>query len=216
MIRKLFLTILLTVGLGEFQFRQARAQVIWEPIETPKAQSTPLIWENTGSNALKQRQTPMKWEVVPEPEDQNQPSSIVVWEVLEHEGDEIIPPSQPASKPVVTPPSSLEEAEALFGIIPLKPSDYQPLLRLSPLVSTAETLPVEQWRIAFGTISPFESDSGTGNQNYSVNLDIGFNDSLLLSLFVSQADDPLNAPLTGFKTQPGNFGKATALQHAGK
>ena len=72
-------------------------------------------------------------------------------------------------------------------------------------MSTAETLPVEQWRIAFGTISPFESDTGTGNQNYSVNLDIGFNDSLLLSLFVSQADDPLNAPLTGFTTQPGNF-----------
>ena len=181
MIRKLFLTILLTVGLGEFQFRQARAQVIWEPIETSKAQSTPLIWEDTGSNALKQRQTPMKWEVVPEPEDQNQPSSMVVWEVLQHEDAEIIPPSQTASKPVVIPPSTLEEAEALFGIIPLKPSDYQPLLRLSPLVSTAETLPMEQWRIAFGTISPFESDTGTGNQNYSVNLDIGFNDSLLLS-----------------------------------
>ncbi len=205
MIRKFFLTILLTTGLGDLQFRQVRSQVIWKPVEIPKAQSTPLIWETTGSYALKQRQTPTKWEVVPEPEDQNQPSSMVVWEVLQHEDDEIIPPSQTASKSALTPPSSLEEAEALFGIIPLKPSDYQPLLRLSPLVSTAETLPVEQWRIAFGTISPFESDTGTGNQNYSVNLDIGFNDSLLLSLFVSQADDPLNAPLNGFTTQPGNF-----------
>ena len=205
MIRKFFLTILLTTGLGDLQFRQARSQVIWNPVEIPKAQSTPLIWETTGSNALKQRQTPMKWEVVPEPEDQNQPSSMVVWEVLQHEDAEIIPPSQTASKSALTPPSSLEEAEALFGIIPLKPSDYQPLLRLSPLVSTAETLPMEQWRIAFGTISPFESDTGTGNQNYSVNLDIGFNDSLLLSFFVSQADDPLNAPLNGFTTQPGNF-----------
>ena len=205
MIRKFFLTILLTAGLGDFQFRESRAQVIWKPIETPKVHSTPLIWENTGSGSLKRRQTTTKWEAVPESEYQNQPSSMVVWEVLQHEDDEIIPPSQTASKPVVTPPSNLDEAEALFGIIPLKPSDYQPLLRLSPLVSTAETLPVEQWRIAFGTISPFESDTGTGNQNYSVNLDIGFNDSLLLSLFVSQADDPLNAPLTGFSTQPGNF-----------
>ena len=75
---------------------------------------------------------------------------------------------------------------------------------------------MEQWRIAFGTISPFESDTGTGNQNYSVNLDIGFNDSLLLSLFVSQADDLPNAPLNGFTKQPAIFGKATALQHAGK
>ena len=93
MIRKFFLTILLTTGLGDLQFRQARSQVIWKPVEIPKAQSTPLIWENTGSNALKQRQTPMKWEVVPEPEDQNQPSSMVVWEVLQHEDDEFIPPS---------------------------------------------------------------------------------------------------------------------------
>ena len=129
----------------------------------------------------------------------------MVWEVLQHEDDEFIPPSQNSNKSIVTPPSSLKEAEALLGIIPLQPKDYQPLLRLSPLVSTAETLPVEQWRIAFGTISPFDSDAGIGNQNYSVNLDIGFNDNLLLSLFVSQADDPLNAHLKGFTTKPGNF-----------
>ena len=203
--RKFFLSILLTVGLGDFQFRQAHSQDIWKPIDSPKAQSTPLIWETTGSDSAKQRQAPMKWEVVPEPEDKNQPSSMVVWEELGSENDGFIHPSQTASKSVVTPPSSLEEAESLLGSIPLKPSDYQPLLRLSPLVSTAETLPMEQWRIAFGMISPIESNTGTGNQNYSVNLDIGFNDSLLLSLFVSQADDPLNAPLNGFTTQPGNF-----------
>lgn len=194
-IRTFFLSSLLTVGLGNFQFRQSRAQVIWKPIDTPKAKTSPVIWETNISGSAKQRQAPTKWEIVPEAKFRNQSPSGVVWEVLETEDDALILPSQTPSNSVVIPPSSLEEAEALLGIIPLKPSDYQPLLRLSPLVSTAETLPMEQWRIAFGTISPFESDTGTGNQNYSVNLDIGFNDSLLLSLFVSQALEEVGTEL---------------------
>ena len=205
MIRVLIFSSLLTVGLCDFHFRQAQAQFIWKPIATPKAQPSPMIWETTTSDSDKSDEPPIKWEDVSETEDHNQPPSIVVWEVLESEDDVLIPPSQTASNSVFTPPSSLEEAEALLDIIPLKPSDYQPLLRLSPLVSTAETLPMEQWRTTFGMISPFQSESGTGNQNYSINLDIGFNDRLLLSLFVSQADDPLNAPLNGFDIQPGNF-----------
>ena len=72
-------------------------------------------------------------------------------------------------------------------------------------MSTAETLSIEQWRIAFITISPFPSDTGTSNQNYLVNLDIGLNNSLLLSLFVSQADAPLNAPLNRFRKRTDNF-----------
>ena len=205
MIRTFVISSLLTIGLSEFQFRQARAQVTWKHIETPKAQPSPVIWETTISDSEKPDETSVKWKAVSESEDQNQLPSMVVWEALEPEDEALIPPSQTASSSMFTPPSSLEEAEALLDVIPLKPSDYQPLLRLSPLVSTAETLPIEQWRIAFGMISPLESASGTGNQNYSINLDIGFNDSLLLSLFVSQADDPLNAPLNGFTTQPGNF-----------
>ena len=184
---------LLTLGLSKFQLRQAEAEVIWKPIDTPKAKPSPVTWE-----------------IVPEPEEQNEPSSKVIWEVLQNKDGSFIPRSKTGSKSVVTPPSSLKEAESLLGIIPLEPSDYQPLLRLSPLVSTAETLAIEKWRIAFGTITPLRSGTGTGtgNQNYSVNLDIGFNDSLLLSLFMSQADDPLNAPLNGFTTQPGNFWKS--------
>ena len=50
----------------------------------------------------------------------------------ESEDEALIPPSQTASNSVLTPPSSLEETEALLDIIPLKQSDYHPLLRLSP------------------------------------------------------------------------------------
>ena len=119
MIRTFFLSSLLTVVLAEFQFRQARAQVIWKPTETPKAQPSTVIWETKISDSEKPKQSPTKWEVVPEAENQNQPPSMVVWEKLETEDEAYIPPSQTASKSVVTPPSSLEEAESLLDIIPL-------------------------------------------------------------------------------------------------
>ena len=41
LIKKILISFLMTVGISEFQFRQAQAQIIWEPIETPK-QDTPL------------------------------------------------------------------------------------------------------------------------------------------------------------------------------
>ena len=204
-IRAFLVSSLLAIGLDEFQFHQAKTQVIWKPIDTPALQPSPVKWKTTTFDSEKPDEPPAKWEVVSEAEGQDQNPSEVIWEVLQKEDEAFIPRSQTESNSVVTTPSSLEEAETLLDLIPLRPSDFQPLLRLSPLVSTAETLPMEQWRIAFGTISTFKSNTGTGNQNDSVNLDIGFNDNLLLSLFVSQADDPLNAPLNGFRTQPGNF-----------
>ena len=206
---------LLTIGLSEFLLLKVKADINWKSTNSFKVETSPSTWEATTSDSKKPDELPPQWKVVPEFRDQNQPQPGVIWEVLETEDKVLIPSSQtPAA--VLTPPSNLKEAEALHSIIPLKPSDYQPLLRLSPLVSTAETLPREQWRMAFRTISPLDSDKGTGNQNYSVNLDIGLNENLLLSLFVSQADDPLNAPLNGFATRPGNFwqsyGAATLWQ----
>ena len=55
------------------------------------------------------------------------------------------------------------------------------------------------------TISPFSYASGTGNQNYSIRLDYGLNNSLQISGFYSQADDPLNAPIIGRDVRTGNF-----------
>ncbi|KZR90604.1 hypothetical protein MITS9508_00605 [Synechococcus sp. MIT S9508] len=186
----------------------AHAQVVWEPLYSPVVTPAHEIWETvTESDEEDQSLTSLYWEVVPEsePDAENQPSTVVVWEVLKPDDLKDLPSSETASGSEVNPPTSLEEAEAMLSTIPLKPSDYQPLLRLSPSVPTAETLPADQWRISFGNVSPFESDTGTGNQNYSVNLDVGFNDNLMVSGFISQADDPLNAPLTGFEVQPANF-----------
>ena len=201
--RFLLIYLLLAVGAVKFPLSKSYAEVDWESVDTPNTKPSSVVWKKI-SEPSKSENPKLNWEVVPEYEGQKSPSSRVDWEVLEAEDKVLITPLQIKANSVDTMPSSLEEAEALLGTVPLNPNDYQPLLRLSPLVSTAEILPMEQWHFAFGTISPFDS-VGTGNQNYSVNLDIGFNDSLLFSLFLSQADDPLNARLNGFDIQPANF-----------
>ena len=77
MIRTFVISFLLTIGLSEFQFRQARAQVTWKHIETPKAQPSPVIWETTISDSEKPDETTVKWKAVSESEDQNQLPSMV-------------------------------------------------------------------------------------------------------------------------------------------
>lgn len=196
----------LTIGVGGGLPQATQAQIVWEVIDSPVVTSPPVIWEPVSDSD--ERVPSMKavsWQVVPGSEQPDQPSTVVAWELLDAEEVTNLPTPETASTTEVNPPASVEQAEALLSTIPLKPSDYLPLLRLSPSVPTAETLPADQWRISFGTISPFKSAAGTGNQNYSINLDVGFNDSLMLSFFISQADDPLNAPLTGFAVQPANF-----------
>jgi len=205
--RKLLLSnSFLSIGVVALFSQATHAQVVWKPIDSATNLTAPLIWEpvvesDIGNEPL----TAISWQIDQQSGEQNQPPSMVVWEILDADDVTNIPPSDTAWTTDVNPPSSVEEAEALLSTIPLRPSDYQSLLRLSPSVPTAETLPTDQWRITFGNISPFESDTGTGNQNYSVNLDIGFNDNLMVSGFISQADDPLNAPITGFAIQPANF-----------
>ncbi len=196
----------LTIGVGGGLPQATQAQIVWEAIDSPVIAPPPVVWEPViNADERDPSMTAVSWQVVPRSEEQDQPSRVLAWELLDAEDVTNFPTPETASTTEVNPPASVEEAEALLSTIPLKPSDYLPLLRLSPSVPTAENLPADQWRISFGTISPFESASGTGNQNYSVNLDVGFNDSLMLSFFISQADDPLNAPLTGFAVQPGNF-----------
>ena len=196
---------LLLVGMSEFVLHQAYAEFNWEPISTPKKLPPNLIWKPTPSDSRESDKSPVDWEVVPKSSNHNEHPSKVVWEVVETKDEMLIPISQTSSNSIFTTPSSLEEAEALLRIIPPKPSDYQTQLRLSPLVSTAETLPKEQWRIAFETISFFDSNADTSHQNYSANLDIGLNNRLLLTFFVSQADEPLNVKLSGFASQPESF-----------
>ena len=100
-----------------------------------------------------------------------------------------------------------EEFDAVIQSIPLESADYQPLLRFSPAVPTTNTLPPNQWSMQFSNISPFDPGvaGGTGNQNYAVNLDVGLDKNLMLSFFVSQADDPLSERIKDFVNPISNF-----------
>ena len=190
MIRIFFVSSLLAIGLSESQFRQARAQVIWESFDTPRAQLSPVIWKNIIHDSVKQIQPPTNWEIVPEPRDQSKPSSTVVWEVLENEDEALIPPTEKRSNTRFVPPENLEEAEALLDIIPLQPIDFKPILNLSHIVPTATVLSQEEWRLITSTISPFKNESSTGNHNYAVQLDYGLSDTFQISGFYSEADNP--------------------------
>ena len=193
---------------------EVQSQVIWEPLvinsnksaESDAAQS--VIWHSVPeSEQNNQSISPLVWEVIPDSEQNNQSISPLVWEVIADDERSPEPPTEASREPFdqqLTP----EQVEAVLNSIPLKASDYLPLLRLSLAVPTAATLPSAQWRISFMNISPFSSDTGTGNQNYAINFDLGLIENLQLTWFVSEADDPLNAPLTGFKVQPANFWKS--------
>ena len=64
-IKKTLLTILLTFGLSEFQLRQARSRSYLGTYRDPPGTVHTFDLETTGSGSLKKRQTPTKWEVVP-------------------------------------------------------------------------------------------------------------------------------------------------------
>ena len=85
------------------------------------------------------------------------------------------------------------------------------MLRLSPAVPTANMPQTDELRLRLETLSPFESATGTGNQNYAINLDLSINENVSLSGFASRADDPLNATLKDFEIQPANFWESYGL-----
>lgn len=143
---------------------------------------------------------PIHWILPPPPPPLPAAQPGIHWERLEQP---VLPvqasPPGPAKQPLTA-----EQLEQVISTIPLVSSDYQPLLWLSPAVPMATFLAPQQWRLTATNISPFVSDTGTGNQNYAISLDAGLSEQLQLSVFASQADDPLNASLTGFKVQPAN------------
>lgn len=142
---------------------------------------------------------PLHWTLPPTPPPPAAQQGIH-WERLEHP----VLPEQAAPPGLSQQPLTAEQLERLISTIPLVSSDYRPLLTLSPAVPMATLLPPQQWRFSATNISPFGSATGTGNQNYAVGLDVGLSEHLQVSAFASQADDPLNAPITGFDVQPAN------------
>ena len=146
---------LLTVGLCNFQFSKAQAQVLRESNIIPEEKGYPVMWDTIFSTG-NYNQFKADWEVIPESEEQNQPSSSVIWEELNPFDSMEVLPSEKESNTRFMPPGSLEEAEALLEIIPLQASDFTPLLNLSHAVPTASVLGQDEWRLISSTISPFK------------------------------------------------------------
>ena len=145
------------------------------------------------------------WEIITTPEEEKQPSAIVHWELIDTDDETTVGESKRAISIEIPSPSSLKEAEALLDNIPLKQSDYESLLNHSYAVPTASVLRKQDWRIKSSIISPFKSASGTGNQNYAIQLDYGLSNTLQSSFFYSEADDPLNTQIKDFNIPPANF-----------
>ena len=140
---------------------------------------------------------PIVWTLPPP----TQPPPVPRWELI---GEPVLPVHADQPRPKARPLSA-KQFDEIVSKTPLKSSDFSQLLSLSPSVPTAMTLPEEQWRINSRILSPFKYASGTGNQNYAVQLDLGLTDTFQISGFYSEADDPLNAPITGLDIRPANF-----------
>ena len=142
-------------------------------------------------------------EIIPNSEGRNQKSSIVIWETLNPSDTTPIPRSDKELNPKFTPPINFEEAKDLINSIPIQSKDFKPLLNISHVVPTASALGKET-ALNF-TPSHLKSATGTGNQNYAIQLDYGLSDTLQISGFYSEADDPLNAKINSLDARPGNF-----------
>ncbi len=175
-----------------------RQTVNWEPLVVgSKLNSTPtkdssetIIWEAV-PNSRDSDQTSIKWEVIDEQDTKNS-SDVAEGDVNQHS---------------VVIPRTAQEAEDLLRRMAPTEDDFQLPLRLGPAVPTANQLPVPEVQLSTMQLSPFSGGEGggTGNQNYAVFFDVGFTESVQLSGFYSQADDPLFAPMKGFSKQPGNL-----------
>ena len=112
MIRAILVSSLLIVGHSELQLLPAQAQVNWEPIHAPMKQSSPVIWETNIYEPGSPSAPSTNLEILAEPEEQHQPPSIVIWEVIETEDEALMPPSQTTinSKHTRLPPTALGSA----------------------------------------------------------------------------------------------------------
>ena len=140
---------------------------------------------------------PLAW-TLPPPEP---PPPVPRWELI---GEPVLPAQADQPGPIISPVSEEKFTETV-SYLRLKNGSFNQLLSLSPSVLTAITLPEEQWSISSSIISPFKYTSGTGNQNYAIQLDLGLTETFQVSGFYSEADDPLNAPITGLDNRPANF-----------
>lgn len=145
------------------------------------------------------------WELVPD--DTSRTSTTLSWERVP-EGEQISADDPPTPAPA---PDTTTTAAAALG----------PPLRLGWAVPTANRLDDAQLEVQFNqTWADGSGESvASGNQNYSIRADFGLSPALMVSGFVSYADDPLYATIANKPNPLDNYwlviGGAARLRLAG-
>jgi len=118
---------------------------------------------------------------------------------------DVVDPSGLPVNPQKPAPLSLAALQHNLSQLPNQPSDYSPLLKLGQF-PTASLIGDAQLQLIIGQVSPFSTGQagGTGLQNYSGDMVFGLTDSLQLSAFYTQTDDPLFARIPSREGQPEN------------
>ena len=171
----------------------ANAEVQWETINQGETSNRLINWEEVPKATKTLKPDAIKWSYMQE---------------SENEDTDRIDRSSDLNRL-----ENLDITQINELISNLEPSndDFYPTTRLTPLISTAEVIPEETWSVSGYNISPFKNKSGTGNQNYAVNIDYGLTDKIQVSIFYSQADDPLNATISSRSIQPENLWESIGL-----
>lgn len=114
-------------------------------------------------------------------------------------------PVAPGEKQSLPPPTSQAEADALLKGQEPPADSYLPLIRLGQL-PTAAVWNDGTFQISIQQVSPTSggASGGSGNQNYSLRGDFALLDNLLLSAYVTYADDPLYKAPASKPSNPGN------------
>lgn len=107
--------------------------------------------------------------------------------------------------PAKPAPLTLADVHHRLTRLPNQTNDYPPLLKLGQL-PTANLIGDAQLQLIIDQVSPFNTGQagGTGLQNYSGDMVFGLTDSLQVTGFYTQADDPLYAPIRSRQNQPEN------------
>ena len=171
----------------------ANAEVQWEIVNQAETSDKPIIWEE-----------------VPETENTPEPD-VIKWSYIKESDSEYIDKIDRSSDSSRPETLSITQINELISNLEPSNDDFYPTTRITPLLSTAEVIPEQTWSVSSYSISPFKNKTGSGNQNYAVNIDYGLTDKIQLSIFYSQADDPLNATISSRSIQPENLWESIGL-----
>ena len=150
------------------------------------------------------------WEEVPDAEKISETDAIK-WSYIEESGREHTNEIDRKSEPIRPENLSVGEINDLISNLGPSNDDFYPTTRITPFLPTAEVIPDQTWSISGYNVSPFKNRSGSGNQNYAVNIDYGLTDKIQLSIFYSQADDPLNSTINSRSIQPENLWESLGI-----